>query len=130
MPTHKITRQVQVGGKTLKGEISVVSPMGVTLDDGGSQVATQNATTQFMVGIDVSAVKSFFLMSDKNLTLKTNSTGSPANTIALVANVPYEWHEGDYNVFLLTTDVTSMYFVNAGAQDAHVYMECGVDPTP
>jgi hypothetical protein len=54
--------------------------------DSGSPVVTQLTFT-----LDVSAAKSILLLSTKDVTLKTNSSGSPAATVSLTANVPKIW---------------------------------------
>lgn len=58
---------------------------------------------------------SIFLLSDQNMTLETNSGGSPSNTFSLVANVPFVWQyqSGVTNPF--SADVTAFYVTNTTA---------------
>lgn len=95
-----------------------------------SESIAGSATTQITIAIDVSAVKGFAITSSVAATLKTNSSGSPDNTIVLAADVPYVWSTGSYDTFLLTVDVTSMFFVVAGATAGTVQIESLSDATP
>lgn len=36
-------------------------------------------------------LQSFYLVADQNCTVKTNSSGTPQDTITLVAGIPYVW---------------------------------------
>lgn len=94
--------------------------------DSGSPIATQLTFT-----LDVSAAKSLMLLSTQNVTLKTNSSGSPAATVSLTANVPKIWSAdtGGSNPFG-STDVTSLFVVNGTDEDALVTVIATYDPTP
>lgn len=89
-----------------------------------------SATTQIIATCDVSAVKAFVVVSTVAATLKTNSSGSPVDTIALVANQPYVFHTTSYDAFLLGTDVTTFFFTVAGATAGTVTILGLVDATP
>lgn len=77
---------------------------------------------------DVSQIKALFIHSTCALTIETNSSSSPANTITLVADVPYIWTEHSYNSNLLTTDVTSLYLSSAATGTLNIRMS--YDTTP
>lgn len=125
--TLSIRHIVTADGVSVDALKSVTGAMQVIVD--GEEIAG-SATTQLMVNLDVSAVTGFLLLSTVAATLKTNDTGSPANTLVLVANQPYIWHTGAYDTFKLTTDVTSMYFVVADATAGAVTIAALIDPTP
>lgn len=96
-----------------------------------SETIADGSTNQAVAfTLDVSAVKSFYLNSSKDITFKTNSSGSPADTLALKANVPYIWHTNAYDTFLLGTDVTVLYITNASGAAATLTIEVITDPTP
>lgn len=88
-----------------------------------------DATTnqEILVAIDISLLKLIVIKSDQNITIKTNSSGSPDDTLAIVANVPYVWSETDYNALLLTVDVAKFFITNATASDANVQILALVD---
>lgn len=108
------------GGKTYSASLS----------ESLSDVAAASGTTQMNIAIKVANVKAFAIISDVDVTLKTNSSGSPANTLALKAGVAYVWNTDSYDTFKLTTDVTAMFFVNAGTADANIKVSTVVDATP
>lgn len=79
---------------------------------------------------DVSQVQIIIISSDKALTIKTNNSGAPDDTLELVANVPYVWHVGAYAAFALGTDVTVLYVTNASGSAATLKIAGLYDPTP
>lgn len=96
-----------------------------------SETVADSTTNLLMnIAIDVSAVTSFYMCSDKALTVKTNSSGSPDNTIVLKANVPYIWNSDSYDTFKLTADVTKIYVTNASGASAALEIHCLQDSTP
>jgi hypothetical protein len=63
----------------------------------------------------VANTESIFIVASQNCTIKTNSSGSPANTINLVANIPLVWGKSaGYFSNPFTVDVTS-WFVTCSA---------------
>lgn len=59
--------------------------------------------------------QAIYIESDIDLTIKTNSSGSPAQTITIKASTPFLWikNSGVTNPF--ATDVTALYQSPAGA---------------
>lgn len=100
----------------------------VPLVDG--EVIAGSATTQIMATCDVSAVKVFVVVATVAATMKTNSSGSPDDSIVLVANQPYTWHTTAYDAFQLETDVATFYFTVAGATPGTVTILGLTDATP
>lgn len=90
------------------------------------------AGTDFLINdnFPFANVKSFVVTSDQDVSLKTNSTSSPGNTLALKANVPYIWNSDSYDTFKITVDVTKWYATNAGAVNANLKFRRLSDPTP
>ena len=72
---------------------------------------------EIIVAIDVSAVQSILIKASNNATVKTNSSGSPADTITLDAGVPYVWNTDSYETFELGTDVTKIFVTNSAGTD-------------
>lgn len=94
---------------------------------------TVPATTTHMplsLAIDVSQLKSLLISSDVALTLKTNSSGSPTDTIAIKAGIPYIWNTDSYDTCLITADVTTAFLTNATGGAATVSIRGLYDPTP
>jgi len=93
-----------------------------------SEVMTTGTNTPLIVAIDVSAVKFFRIHSTGAATIKTNDSGSPDDTITLVANQPYDYVPTDYSPFLLTVDVADIYVTNAA--EITLTIEVLQDATP
>ncbi len=97
---------------------------GVSLID-GEAVATAETDKQLDFDLDVSLCKSFFLVSDQDVTFDTNvdapNPGVDGDTISLLANIPYQWHVTAYDSFLLTVDVTDVRITNASGETATIY---------
>jgi hypothetical protein len=92
--------------------------------------ATNNVLTN--MNIDISQLKSLLVLSDKDVTIKTNSTSSPQETLTIKANVPYIYvsNTGANNAVPFAGDVTAFYLSNAGASDATVKIRMLQDATP
>lgn len=116
-------------GLTESESFSLTGDVGIDM----SVAAADAATTEVDVAIDVSTITGLMLKSDQAVTLKTNSTGSPAATISLAAGVPKFFAPG--NPYFGTnpfgsTDVTIIYIVNASGSVANVVMKAMVDAIP
>ncbi len=98
-----------------------------------NETVAGSATDQLIVAtLDQSATKSFFIVSDQDLTFETNSSSGPTDVIALQANVPYIWTTelNSYNTFLITADITAIYLTNAGGTLANFKLRALTDATP
>jgi hypothetical protein len=84
------------------------------------QTADSLDTLEIDANIDVSQIVSFYIYSDKNVTLKTNDTSAPTQTIAITAKKLFWWNTDHSGTNPLTADVTKFFFVNAGADDAKI----------
>lgn len=93
-------------------------------------VAGSATNMEVDIGLDVSALQEVYVLSDQDLTLKTNSTGSPDDTLTLTANKPLIWYVGCGWANPLTADVTKFYFTNAGTTPANVKVRTLQDTTP
>jgi hypothetical protein len=69
------------------------------------------------IAIDVSALKSLFILCSKAATINTNDLagGSPDDTIVLTAGVPFRWTSTSPFANPLTVDVTKIYVTSSGA---------------
>lgn len=73
------------------------------------------ATTnqEILIALDVSALQLIVVYSNVAVTIKTNSSGSPTDTIAIKAGIPYVWHLDAYATNLFTGDVSKIFVTNA-----------------
>lgn len=98
----------------------------------GIAEAIADGQTAFLINlaIDVSEVVSLIIKSDQDITIKTNSSGSPDNTLALEANKEYNWDEDHLDALKLTVDVTKIYVANASGEESNLTIDCIQDATP
>jgi hypothetical protein len=82
--------------------------------------------------ITVANIKSFFIVSDKDVRFDTNAIGhAGGETFDLVAKKPLWWNTDQEGDNPLTIDITTgLFFVNDGALDANVKGGFLVDETP
>ena len=78
-------------------------------------LAANQTNLEFTLGLDVSKLKSYVLVATAAVTLKTNSTGSPDDTILLPAGKAVVWYDGSPYANLFGTDVTKVYLTNTAA---------------
>ena len=77
-------------------------------------IAANATVAEVVVPIDISKTLMLLLSSDTDMTLKTNSSGSPTDTITLTGGVPIFWQTGMPNC-PITADVTKFFVANGAA---------------
>ena len=111
MQTLKTHFEVTLNGQTVLQMGKLTSNSGLATYDEDTAVPA-NATTQVVLPFPVANIKQLVIFSEIGCTIKTNSSGSPANTIVLTGGAPpIVWTNDKPEVCPLTTDVTSIYFV-------------------
>lgn len=70
------------------------------------------------------------LYSDQDVTLKTNSSSVPQETIALTATTPVLFVKDELGSNPFAGNVTTMYITNASGSDANVVVRLLYDGTP
>lgn len=95
-------------------------------------VPNDSVPVQVSMAIDVSALKSLYIKSDQDVTLETNSSSTPDDTINLIANQVLLWSVNDYaaNPFASAVDVVNLFFTNSGGSAATVSVRVLQDSTP
>lgn len=79
--------------------------------------------------LDVSEIKAIIIVCSEDATLKTNSSGSPDNTLTLKANEPYIWWVNAPWTNVLTVDVTALYLTVAATASTDFLMNVLYNPT-
>jgi hypothetical protein len=108
--TNSFTLGWNSGSSSIQKKYDITSGAQIEIDE-----TFASGSDQLMAfALDVSQLKGIFIVSDKTMTLETNSGGSPANTITLVANVPFLWTVGgaplrDTAGVAVTVDITALY---------------------
>ncbi len=124
--THILATNWNGGGVSLSRSSSYSASAEQNIDE-----AIPDSSTDLEVALvlDVSEIKSIYMVSDQALTVETNLV-SGTDTIVLVADVPYIWYTGSYYTNLLATDVTKLFLTNASGSTANFKLRCVVDATP
>lgn len=94
-------------------------------------VTVANAVTdgQHAFMVERTGMKSFFVSSDQDVTIKTNNSGAPIDTLTVKANKPIVWMDG-IGIAPITADITSLFITNASGSAASIKILAGWDPTP
>lgn len=127
MPSHKILRQWQSGNQSVSQEETVTADSETNLDlavDDGETALEAN------IAIDVSALASLYMAADQDITIKTNSSGSPDDTISLKANKPLVWTPNCGFSNPLSEDVLSIFCANSSGTNATLQIRLLQDATP
>jgi len=88
-----------------------------------SIVCAANTTNQLTtLAITKANLQLLYMVSDTAMTVKTNSSGSPQETITLTANTPYMWFTGSGITNPLVSNVTALYVTSvlAGTLEVRV----------
>jgi hypothetical protein len=129
--THKQIRGFALpNGTVISKTFDITAGGEINIDE---SIAGPATNAQVALTLDVSQVRSLFISADGALTLKTNSSGSPTNTIALAAGVPFIWASGDAALRdtsgTAMEDVTTLYVTNAGSTAVVLQLRALHDPT-
>lgn len=129
--TGTFTVALAVEGQRLSIDIPLTAEQFVR-----SEFSVADGQTAFRANLaaDISQAKAVIIYSDKAVTIKTNNSGSPDDTLALAAGVPLVWYAGmsvdssDLNLF--DADITDLYVANASGATASIKVWILSDGTP
>lgn len=97
--------------------VSTTGSLGLEIDE---DVAASTTDQLLTIAIDVSEIESLIIFTDGALTVETNSSSAPAQTLTFAADKPLVWASGMPSSCPLTTDVTALYFTNAGGSSVNI----------
>lgn len=80
--------------------------------------------------LDISQAELIFMLCERDLTLKTNSSALPDDTITLKAGIPYLWIKDAGIAQPLTEDVAILFATLAAGDDANLKIRALADATP
>lgn len=128
MPTHRIQRIWQdAGNESVSQQETVTADLETNLD---VAVADGQTAKQINIAIDISALKLLYIGSDKDVTIETNNSSTPDDTIAIKANIPLLWTPDCGFDCPLTEDVAALYLANASGAEAAFKVRTLQDATP
>lgn len=125
--SHTMTLSWGSGGSFLSKSVALVSE-----GENNRDVSVPATTDDMEVDWDVNVarMKSLFILSDQDITINTNSSSVPADTLTPKANKPLIWYDGSGLANPLGTDVSRLFISNAGASAAAVSIRELEDSTP
>lgn len=125
MPSHIHTSRLQVDSRLVSGSSTITAGHAQSYDE---VIPADTSDEPVNCTIDVSTLKSLFLVSDQAVTVYF--TG-PNVALALGADVAYRWFFGSgITNPLASADVTGVLVTTGVGDDARLQMEILTDPTP
>lgn len=116
---YSVSSTTSAAGPTQPGATSI---SGTQTEIGNNEIAINQQIPASSSGLAVTAsftaanVQSIFMVCSQNITIQTNSTTSPGNTINLKAGIPLLWSvSAGYFANPFTVNVTSFYVTNTAA---------------
>ncbi len=125
--SHVITKQLVRGADAFSAVVTKTAGASQSI----AESVPDGATGQpIAMTLDVSQVVSIWVMATGgDLTLKTNSSSTPDDTLTLTDGVPHLWSNDDVEAVFLTADVTALYATNASGSTVALSVEVLLDPT-
>lgn len=118
MITHTVTKVWQGSNSLpLSQSVSLTALEELNFD---FTLAASTTNQQINLAFVKADLQSIFISSNQTITLKTNSTGSPQDTLTITAGDPFQWdiNSGIPNPF--AGSVTTAYLTNGTASGANV----------
>jgi hypothetical protein len=94
--------------------------------DGGAEqgidklIAAGASNVHVAMSVTVASIISLLIYATAAVTIKTNSSSSPAQTLTVAAGQLITWNSSDGLSNPLTTNITDFYFSNSGGSDSIV----------
>ncbi len=123
--THNIVRQWQRGQDSITQKESPSADAELNLDI----EVSDDSTVESLATINASLIKSLFMCCDQDVEVRTNSSGSPDDTIMVKANCPVMWTPDSGLNCPITSNVTSFFILNSSGHNATWQLRCLVDST-
>ena len=127
MPTHSIETVHISGTNEVRKTVSKTASGEANLSE---TIPADSTDLELVIAIDFSALKMLLIVSNKALTLETNSGSVPDDTITLVADEPLVWWTGSPHSNPLTADVTSIFVTEGASDEAILDIRTLQDATP
>jgi hypothetical protein len=125
--TLSLTRACNDGVALISKTEVVSAGAGPPLDESIPAASTDLAVA---FAFAVAKLKAIFIQADRDMTIKTNSSGSPQETIALKAGQPFMWSLSDgYFAVPFAGNVTSLFVTLAAGTASVLQIRTVVDPT-
>lgn len=123
----QVLAEISVGGNSVGQTQTFAYGTVLQIDEA---IADSTTDGQVACTVDISQLKAVIIMSDQDVTLKTNSDSVPDDIFTLLANVPLVW-TSDYLAVasIFSADITNFYLSNASGSTANFKAIFIIDPT-
>lgn len=127
--THTLTLTYTRSGEQISRNVAISADGEPNVD---FTLTSSQSNKQVLIAIDVSALKSIYIDSTTDITIKTNSSSEEDDTISVSGGEPLVWFTGCglATPFTSGTDVTQIYVTNGEASAGTVKIRCLHDATP
>src|SRR5262245_48857156 len=127
MATHVLDYSWSQGNNNFTNRVEKSADGEFNLD-----IPVPGASTNLHVifAIDISQLVSLEMVCDRALTVKTNSSSDPDDTLGLAAGTPLRWHSTCGLDNPLSADVAHLYLTLAAGDDATLKVRTLQDTTP
>ena len=128
MPIAAYVRSIIQGvGETVDMRQTLSGSGGLVIEESIAIGATDQLVSLAFV---LAKLLAFYMVSDKALTIETNSASTPQETISLAAGVPFVYVPGAGLASPFAGNVTALYATNASGSAAALQIRVLVDATP
>ena len=114
--THKKVLQYVADEVRIASTTESVTGDGQVAYDGS--IAASGTNIEIDIAFAFANVKSFVIYSSQAMTVKTNSSTVPDDTLAIAAGGQLVWNTNDVAVCPFTADVTKLFVTNASSTTA------------
>ncbi len=123
--THTFTLNWSSGNNNLLATVTATGQeeINISISIAGS---TTNQQLPAGFAFTLAKLQSIYILAAGVLTLKTNSSGSPQETLTLAANEPIVWIAGAGMPALFAGNITAGYVTNAAGTATQLDIRCNV----
>jgi hypothetical protein len=114
-------------GPDLSQALALSGPSAIMLDEA---IADGSTDLQVACAFALTGLQAFLLVSDQALTVKTNNSGAPQETLAIAAGKPLIYLPGTGAPALFAGAVTALFVTNASGATAALKVRVLHDSTP
>lgn len=126
--THKVGQTYSTAAGTISSVVSsYTNSVEIGLDD---TVPASTTNKEFDVPVTVANIKAMCMTCDKAVTVKTNSSTTPQETISLTAGQSLIWAIDHTETIPFAGNLTKFFVTNAGSADARFRFFTVLDQTP
>lgn len=130
MAIHTLSFGFQRNGESIGSAVSVTVEGEENRD---LEIAASQTDKQVIYHLDISQLQTFYIVSSRPVTVKTNSTSAPDDQLDLLADQPMTWYAGDADnglPALFSADITALYITTPSGAASVIQIRAGFDATP